>query len=426
MNIDYRELLLNVFIVLLPLLFYQYAYRWAAFGRRHAAAMYFLYVGPLLFTMSFPVDIFGSPVDLRSIPLVTGSLYGGPVVTVLLFASAVIYRDYIGGVFTWQYAASILPTLLLTLAALRRFESFGFWTRVWTGTAICFVLRTSVVVIYYGLLGDFASGIGNILTPQFPLILGQCALIGLNVYLLEAIRKHHRMKEEILKAEKMKVVSDLAASVAHEVRNPLTSVRGFIQLLGGGGLSEEKRTAYSSICLEELDRAQLIISNYLALSKPEAEKKERLFVAEEFQYVANILDSYANYRNVSIRNRADGDGTVLGNRSKFRQAMINLGKNAIEATPDGGTVEFWALEKERTLELYVIDTGAGMSSDQIGRLGTPYYSTKDKGTGLGTMVTFNIVRQMGGKIEVTSRVGEGTTCKITLPLWESDYRMAES
>ncbi|TLS52925.1 hypothetical protein FE782_06000 [Paenibacillus antri] len=421
---EFRELLLNVFIVLLPLLFYQYAYRWTSSGWRHGAAVFLLYVVPLLFTMTFPVYFLGSTIDFRSLPLITGSLYGGPIATTFLFAAMIGYRDFLGGLNMLHYMASVAPAILLLFAAHRRFERFEGLGRVWTAIGICFVLRIGSVVVYFGLQGDFASAFNDRLLPQLPLIAAQCALIGLNVYLFEAIRKHQRMKRDILDAEKMKLVSELAASVAHEVRNPLTAVRGFIQLLGDSALGAEKRASYSAICLEELDRAQLIISNYLSLSKPEAEKKEQLSMKEEFHYIANILNSYANYQNVTIVNRVDGDGAVYGNRSKFRQAMINLGKNAIESTPSGGAVEFWSFEKEQGIELYVIDTGSGMTPEQIARLGTPYYSTKEKGTGLGTLVTFNIVRQMGGTIEVRSRIGEGTTCKVTLPYFdEGNCRM---
>jgi two-component system sporulation sensor kinase B len=415
MNNVYRELLLNLFIVLLPLLFYQYANRWAVGGWRRGAAHFLIFVGPIAFTMSFPVPVFGTTIDLRAVPLIVGSLYGGPLATALLFSGMFAYRDYMGGLNMLQYVLCLAPSIALVFAAHRRFERYRFRGRLWTAVAIIFVLRAGSTLGYFGLQLDFGSAYRDVFAPQLPLIFAQCGLAALYVYLIEAIRKHHRMQEEILRSEKMKVVSELAASVAHEVRNPLTTVRGFIQLLGGAPFDGEKRAAYAAICLEELDRAQLIISNYLALSKPEAEKKERLDVKVELEYVANLLNSYANYQNVTVRNRVDGDGAVFGDRSKFRQALINLGKNAIEATPSGGAVEFRSTEKEREIELYVVDTGGGMTPEQIARLGTPYYSTKEKGTGLGTLVTFNIVRQMGGSIEVTSRVGEGTTCRIALP-----------
>lgn len=415
MDYVYRELLLNVFIVLLPLLLYQYAYRWTAKGWRQGAAIFLLFIGPILFTMSYPVPFLGTTIDFRSGPLIVGALYGGPLASALLFGSVFAYREYLGGINILHYILSVAPAVGAVFAVHRRFERFGFGMRLWTAVGLVFAFRVGSTVGYFGLQRDLASAYTEYFMPQLPIIAAQCALAALSVYLIEAIRKHYRMQEEILYSEKMKVVSELAASVAHEVRNPLTTVRGFIQLLGGPALDDDKRAAYSAICLEELDRAQLIISNYLALSKPEAEKKERLIVKEELEYVTNLLNSYANFQNVSVRNRVAGDGAVFGNRSKFRQALINLGKNAIEATPGGGAVEFRSAEKEHQIELYVVDSGGGMTPEQIARLGTPYYSTKEKGTGLGTLVTFNIVRQMGGTIEVTSRLGEGTTCKIALP-----------
>jgi two-component system sporulation sensor kinase B len=278
---------------------------------------------------------------------------------------------------------------------------------------LCLFMRMTVSAYYY--LSGLSDTIQSLL-PSIPVIAAQSCLTAFCVYILEAIRRNHQLKEEMIKVERIKMVSELAASVAHEVRNPMTAVRGFVQMLADGSLSEERRKRYVSISLEELDRAQRIISDYLALSKPEKDTVEVLNVAEELAYVTSILGSYANYQNVQIKVEVGRDINVEGNRSKFRQALINLGKNAIEAMPEGGKVEFWGIPCDDSFVLRVQDTGTGMTEEQLRRLGTPYYSTKEKGTGLGTMLAFNIIHQMGGKVEVRSKIGVGTEYTITLPL----------
>jgi two-component system sporulation sensor kinase B len=225
------------------------------------------------------------------------------------------------------------------------------------------------------------------------------------------------MQEEVINSEKMKIVSDIAASVAHEIRNPLTAVRGFIQLLGSEALDKDKKNYYQQICLEELDRAQLIITDYLSLAKPDPEMIESINVNDEINYLSNVLLTYANYNNIQINVVLSEDSPLLvvGDRYKFRQALINIGKNAIEAMNNGGILEIKTNKINDNIVLAISDTGVGMTSEQIKRLGIPYYSTKEKGTGLGTMVSFGIIKKMNGKIDISSELGKGTEFKIIFP-----------
>jgi two-component system sporulation sensor kinase B len=418
MDLDqYKDLLLNAFIILTPLVFYPFVLRIKGRPWLQAACVYLLFIGPLVFTMSFPVRLFSTILDLRAIPLILGSLYGGLGTAVMLFLSMALYRELLGNLHLLHYLIALLPTFLLIWFMLGRFQRMQMWGKMLSVIGISFFLRTTVLSYY--ILAGLSVNITNVLIPSLPIITAQSILTGFCVYILEAIRRNQLMKEEMIKVERIKMVSELAASVAHEVRNPMTAVRGFVQMLGDGSLSDERRKRFVSISLEELDRAQRIISDYLALSKPEKDTVEVLNVSEELVYVTNILGSYANYQNVQIKVEVGRNIAVIGNRSKFRQALINLGKNAIEAMPDGGKVEFWGIPSDDSLVLRVQDTGTGMTEEQLRRLGTPYYSTKEKGTGLGTMLAFNIIHQMGGKIEVRSKLGEGTEYTITLPLADS-------
>jgi two-component system sporulation sensor kinase B len=215
-----------------------------------------------------------------------------------------------------------------------------------------------------------------------------------------------------LQLKKIKIVSDIAASVAHEIRNPLTSVRGFIQLLGNDELLPQRREYYQKISLEELDRAQNIITDYLSLAKTDPEHIDHIHLKDEVEYVSNILLTYANYNNVVINAKLSEGVYVEGDRQKLRQALINIGKNAIEAMTGGGDLQLILKKLNDTAILTISDTGVGMTTTQISKLGTPYYSTKEKGTGLGTMVSFGIIKKMQGKIEIQSEPGKGTQFQI--------------
>jgi two-component system sporulation sensor kinase B len=183
-------------------------------------------------------------------------------------------------------------------------------------------------------------------------------------------------------------------------------------LLGNDGLLPHRREYYQKISLEELDRAQNIITNYLTLAKPDPEQIDRIHVKEELEYVSQILLTYANYNNVVINIKLCEGVYVQGDRQKLRQALINIGKNAIEAMTGGGDLQLILRKVNDTAILTISDTGVGMTAKQISRLGTPYYSTKEKGTGLGTMVSFGIIKKMQGNIEIQSVPGQGTKFQI--------------
>jgi two-component system sporulation sensor kinase B len=366
----------------------------------------------LISTMSFPVHIHGVIYDFRSIPLTISFLCGRAEVTILLYVTLILYRFAMGNPDNLLYTCSLLPSLLLLFLVRKKYASLTFKNKVAYAVLICTLIKLVTITTYLAFHHNLDLLLNNPL-PTLETYLLQAILAGVYVYLLEYINKYFVMQEEIITSEKMKIVSDIAASVAHEIRNPLTSVRGFIQLLGNDDLQPQRREYYQKICLEELDRAHNIITDYLSLAKPDPEHIERINMKEEVEYVSNILLTYANYNNVVIHTKLCDETYVPGDRHKLRQALINIGKNAIEAMPGGGVLQFSLKKVNESALLTVSDTGVGMTMEQINRLGTPYYSTKEKGTGLGTMVSFGIIKKMQGKIEIKSEPGEGTEFHIT-------------
>jgi two-component system sporulation sensor kinase B len=369
--------------------------------------------------MSFPLILNNSTYDFRAVPLAIGSLYGGVYVSFFLYATLIIYRFIMGNANQFEYILAIFPTFIAIIWFIKKFPYSSLWRKIIYSFLVYLIVRFVTLILFL----SFTSNLGTMFTPRFVHMLEtmifQCIIAGVSVYILEFFRRNSMMREEIIKSEKIKIVSEIAASVAHEVRNPLTSVRGFIQLMGNQDVSMESRRYYQKICLEELDRAQQIISDYLTLAKPEPEKIEEMDIQVEIDYVCNVLLSYANYQNVQIEKHIPYYRLfVLGDRYKFHQAVINIGKNSIEAMPDGGVLKFIVQKVNNSVVISIIDTGIGMTPEQINRLGTPYYSTKDKGTGLGSMVTFSIIKKMQGKIEIKSEKGKGTTHIITLQLMQ--------
>ncbi|WP_238996585.1 sensor histidine kinase [Paenibacillus pinistramenti] len=232
---------------------------------------------------------------------------------------------------------------------------------------------------------------------------------------VEYSRKLEMFNNELQRSEKMEIISVLAASVAHEVRNPLQVTRGFIQLL----LEKEQQTqerVYLDLALEELDRASGIITDFLTFAKPEGSKIKKLNVSEEFRHIEGILKPMVHLVGGKIEVSIPESIHVMGSSSKFKQACVNMIKNSIESFRSvEGEIKVWAYELQDQVFIHIRDNGEGMTEEELGRLGEPYFSNKTKGTGLGLMVTFRIIEAMQGSIHFTSEKGKGTEAVLRFP-----------
>ncbi|MFD2371921.1 ATP-binding protein [Brevibacillus sp. GCM10020057] len=220
-------------------------------------------------------------------------------------------------------------------------------------------------------------------------------------------------KELLRQSDKLSAIGQLAAGIAHEIRNPLTSLRGFVQLLQSS-LADPR---YCEIMLAELDRINFIVSELLVLAKPKTMKFEDKNPALIIQNVVSLLESQANMNNILFHVNLDADlPDITCDENQLKQVFINVCKNAIEALPQGGEV---FLEGEQVspvcIHIRIRDTGCGIEPSRIPRLGEPFYTTKEKGTGLGLMISQRILEDHGGSLSIESEQGKGTTVHITLP-----------
>ncbi|WP_438347229.1 ATP-binding protein [Paenibacillus sp. FA6] len=239
-----------------------------------------------------------------------------------------------------------------------------------------------------------------------------------HIRVIEYSKELERFNNELQRSEKMDIISELAASVAHEVRNPLQVTRGFLQLLEEK--SKDKEKGYLKLALEELDRASEIITDFLTFAKPEIEQVTLLDIFVEFKHIEGILLPLANYQGGRVQIDIPSGLMIRGNISKFKQAFINMIKNSIEALGEDGIIRIWAYQDTEQIVIHIYDNGEGMEVDEIKRLGEPYYSNKTRGTGLGLMVTFRIIEAMKGSIMFTSEKGIGTEVVIRFPVGIND------
>jgi two-component system sporulation sensor kinase B len=241
------------------------------------------------------------------------------------------------------------------------------------------------------------------------------------VLLIEGFLKGSSLRAELFRSEKLNILSELAASVAHEIRNPMTTARGFMQLLKEQSSPDVfKKQMYCDMVIQELDRAQAVINDYMSLAKPHMEKMEVLELGEQAALLADMLSPFAMIRNVEMeKDLPPAMVTIYANPEKFNQCMVNLMKNGIESMEQGGQLRIAIGTAGDMAVIDVIDNGVGMTEMEVKRLGEPFYSTKQKGTGLGMMLCFRIIDSLGGKIEITSKKGKGTHCRVLIPLYKT-------
>ena len=280
------------------------------------------------------------------------------------------------------------------------------------------MVAISISVLHLCVMWFFFTKIfNNDFYQRHVLAIGAMEVIGMGtvVYLIEAIRSARYMRAKVLRSEKLEVVSHLAASISHEIRNPMTTTKGFLQLLQGSE-QDKKNLDYIKLALDELNRAEEIVRDYLTFAKPTQEKVETMDLKDQTEKVVAILRPLANMNSVDLDQRLSSV-MIKGDQSLFQQCILNLLKNAIEAMPNGGKL---AITISSTTEWAIIDikdSGCGMTDEQLRRLGEPYFTTKDqKGTGLGMMVVFRVIEAMKGKITVNSELGKGTHFVITIPI----------
>ncbi len=224
------------------------------------------------------------------------------------------------------------------------------------------------------------------------------------------------MEERLRKSDTLSVVGELAAGIAHEIRNPMTALKGFIHLLQAS--VKEDFSMYFDVITTELKRIESIITEFLILAKPQALHYEKKDLSKVMSDTIELLRPQATLGNVQIVfQHNDQLPEMFCEPNQLKQVFINIIKNGIEVMPKGGSI-FVKMFQEvpNHFVISIADEGSGIHKDKLKRLGEPFYTTKERGTGLGLMVSYKIIEEHRGKIDVTSEVGVGSEFRITLPL----------
>lgn len=236
-----------------------------------------------------------------------------------------------------------------------------------------------------------------------------------------------RLAEQVRRSQRLASLGEMAAGIAHEVRNPLNSVHGFAQLLqeGADKRNDAEEREYAGIILEEVLRINQIVQDLLDFARQQDLTMSALNIAELMDDLVTLLEIEARQSGVEMRSAEGPRPVVIGNRNKLKQMFMNILRNAVQACDAGGHVEVTVSVGEDPGRVYpeaivsVKDTGCGIDPAKIDHIFNPFFTTKDVGTGLGLSICQKIVEQHAGRIEVDSVPGEGSTFRIHLPMRET-------
>lgn len=405
-----KDLLLHLSIIMFLGFIYNFLYAQRRYAYRLQLFVCAVIIA-LFITMVFPVEFKNGLVfDMKLIPFFISFFYIGISQSLLLI-----------GFMLWiQIMLSVEGVFIIIINYFFMFLLFtGLKSRYERTTLLKKILIAGSTYTLITLT-RISSLVQSNLTDQIPFLLVFSLVsflaLGATIYIIEITNFQLKTISELQKAEKMSAISQLSASIAHEIRNPMTTIKGFMQVLKHDKNLTEDQKLYINVSLHELERTQTIINNFLSMAKPNIKQDDVIELSSLLEEIAEFMRPFALYSNIEIHLTMEESLSAKGDANELRQVFINIIKNGIEAMPDGGIFYIKATRSGEFTRIEFKDEGVGISHKLFSRLGQPYFSTKEKGTGLGLMICYDIIKRMNGEITVDSIEKVGTTFTIRLPV----------
>jgi two-component system, NtrC family, sensor histidine kinase HydH len=222
-------------------------------------------------------------------------------------------------------------------------------------------------------------------------------------------------EEAMRRSERLRALGELAAGMAHEIRNPLGGIRGAAEVLVKPQTRPEARAEFGKLLQEEVTRLDRVVGNFLDFARPPVAEVARVRPAEVVDSVCLLLAAESRRRNVATENAVDRDVEVRADADLLRQILLNLCLNAVQAQDDGGLVRVTATRGDGRVVLDVADRGPGVAADLLGRLFDPYVTGRAGGSGLGLPIAARLAETMAGGVELASTGAGGSVFRVTLP-----------
>jgi two-component system sensor histidine kinase PilS (NtrC family) len=226
-----------------------------------------------------------------------------------------------------------------------------------------------------------------------------------------------KLEAELRLKERMAAVGELSAGIAHEIRNPLAAIAGSVQVLKKSNALTPQEQRLMSIILKESERLNKSIADFLRFVKPQEKRASEFDIAASLSETLDLLANSAELRqdHTIERQIAPPSFTLIGDGDQIRQVFWNIARNAVQAMPEGGALRVSTEVGPRSYDIVFADSGRGMTEADQRRLFTPFRTNFPSGTGLGMAISYRIVQEHGGRIDVRSHEGRGTAIRVSLP-----------
>ncbi len=243
--------------------------------------------------------------------------------------------------------------------------------------------------------------------------------------LTEVYTQLQKSMEQLRRADRLSALGELSAGLAHEVRNPLGSIEGAVQILGRHDLAEETRQEFEEMASREIARLKGLVTHFLEFARPQTPRVVASDAGLLLQSVAKLAAETARMAKVEIVVESAATGpSILMDPEQMRQVLLNLTINATQAMPKGGKIRLRAVQDDESVRIEVEDEGVGISPENVERVFDPFYTTRSDGTGLGLPIAYRIVSQHGGHIAAWKNPERGMTFVVTLPFTVSGVEAA--
>jgi two-component system sensor histidine kinase HydH len=254
------------------------------------------------------------------------------------------------------------------------------------------------------------------------------ALLGY-IILLRDMTEFKRLQEELERNRRLASVGNLAAGVAHEIRNPLSSIKGFATYFRERYRDNPDDYKNADIMIQEVERMNRVIGQLLEFARPLEMKKRKSAVEPEILHTVRLVEGQARNKGITIRTRLTPVPDIMIDPDRIKQVLLNLCINAIESMKEGGilnvelnpdTATPGSKDSGKRIRIAISDTGAGIRKEDLPRIFDPYFTTKSSGTGLGLAIVHKIIEAHGGELRISSEPGKGTRVEIVLPEWQAN------
>jgi len=289
----------------------------------------------------------------------------------------------------------------------------------WFGLRGGLYTATAITILVLPLVKDALANSGDFVTEASEILFyyAFAALIGVLVDRENTARRSKEAAQrQVEQTQKLSLAGQIAAGVAHEIKNPLASIKGAADILTDDETSPEERAEFKEILQGEVRRIDTTVAEFLEFARPREPRRERMNWSNEARQTARQLDTQVQAEGIDIHVDVDEDLWIRGDTEQLRQMTLNLILNAMEAAPRGGTIAVRLSRRRDWALLKVEDNGVGIEPEALSRIFEPFYTTRPSGSGLGLAIVKTIVDAHNGTIDVKSVVGGGTTFEVALPL----------